>query len=109
MKTATMPALRVQPELRQAAEKMLQPGETLSGFVEESLRRNVERRQAQQEFLARGLASREAAKLSGDYVAASVVLAKLAARIKKAGATASKATSATRAKAKTTTGGRRGK
>ena len=58
MKTATMPALRVQPELRQAAEEMLQPGETLSGFVEESLRRNVERRQAQQAFLARGLVAR---------------------------------------------------
>ena len=81
MKTATMPALRVQPELRQAAEEMLQPGETLSGFVEESLRRNVERRQAQQEFLVRGLASRDAAKQSGKYVAADVVLAKLAAKI----------------------------
>ena len=81
MKTATMPALRVQPELRQAAEEMLQPGETLSGFVEESLRRNVERRQAQQEFLARGLASRDAAKRSGKYVAADLVLAKLAAKI----------------------------
>ena len=85
MKTATMPALRVQPELRQAAEEMLQPGETLSGFVEESLRRNVEHRQAQQEFLARGLASRDAAKQSGKYVAADVVLARLAAKIESAG------------------------
>ena len=81
MKTATMPALRVRPELRQAAEEMLQPGETLSGFVEESLRRNVERRQAQQEFLARGLASRDAAKQSGKYVAADVVLSRLAGKI----------------------------
>ncbi|MEP7154496.1 MAG: YlcI/YnfO family protein [Betaproteobacteria bacterium] len=86
MKTATMPALRVQPELRQAAEEMLQPGETLSGFVEESLRRNVERRQAQQAFLARGLASRDAAKKSGKYVSADAVLAKLAAKIEHAGA-----------------------
>ena len=85
MKTATMPALRVQPELRQAAEEMLQPGETLSGFVEESLRRNVERRQAQQEFLTRGLASRDAAKLSGKYVAADVVLARLVTKIESAG------------------------
>ena len=53
MKSATIPALRVQPELRQAAEEMLQPGETLSGFVEESLRRNMERRLAQRAFLAR--------------------------------------------------------
>ena len=85
MKTATMPALRVQPELRQAAEEMLQPGETLSGFVEESLRRNVARRQAQQAFLARGLASGDAAKKSGKYVPADAVLAKLAAKIESAG------------------------
>ena len=81
MKTATMPTLRVHPELRQAAEEMLQPGETLSSFVEESLRRNVERRQTQQAFLARGLASRDAAKKSGKYVPADAVLAKLAAEI----------------------------
>ena len=85
MKTATMPALRVQPELRQAAEEMLRPGETLSGFVEESLRRNVERRQAQQAFLARGLASRDAAMKSGKYVPADAVLAKLAAKIESGG------------------------
>src|ERR1019366_2790917 len=62
MKTATMPALRVHPELRQAAEAILRPGETLSGFVEDALRRNVELRRAQQAFIERGLASREVAK-----------------------------------------------
>ena len=67
MKTATMPALRVQPELRQAAEEILRPGETLSAFVEDSLRRNVEFRRTQQEFIARGLASRDDAKKSGVY------------------------------------------
>ena len=33
MKTATFPAVRVKPELRQAAEEILQEGETLSSFV----------------------------------------------------------------------------
>ncbi|MDD5299603.1 MAG: prevent-host-death protein [Gallionella sp.] len=84
MKTATMPALRVQPELRQAAEEMLRPGETLSAFVEDALRRNVELRRAQQEFIARGLASRDAAKESGEYVSAKKVLSKLSAKLKKA-------------------------
>lgn len=84
MKTATMPALRVEPELRQAAEEMLRPGETLSAFVEESLRRNVELRRAQQEFIARGLASREAARESGEYVSAEEVLGKLSAKLKQA-------------------------
>lgn len=84
MKTATMPALRVQPELRQAAEEILRPGETLSAFVEDAVRRNVELRRAQQEFIARGLASLEAARESGEYVTASKVLGKLSARLKKA-------------------------
>ena len=97
MKSATIPALRVQPELRQAAEEMLQPGETLSGFVEESLRRNVERRLAQRAFLARGLASRDAAKKSGKYVTADAVLSKLAAKIESA--VASKTVKAFRTKA----------
>lgn len=81
MKTATMPALRVEPELRQAAEEMLRPGETLSAFVEEALRRNVEFRRTQQEFIARGLASRDAAKKSGVYFSSDEVLAELDAII----------------------------
>lgn len=81
MKTATMPALRVQPELRQAAEEILRPGETLSAFVEDSLRRNVEFRRTQQEFIARGLASRDAAKKSGVYFSSEEVLAELDAII----------------------------
>ena len=77
MKTATMPALRVEPELRLAAENILRPGETLSAFVEDSLRRNVEFRRTQQEFIARGLASRDAAKKTGLYFSSDDVLAEL--------------------------------
>lgn len=84
MKTATMPALRVEPELRQAAEEILRPGETLSAFVEDSLRRNVAMRRNQQEFIARGLASLYAAQESGEYVPAKKVLANLSAKLEKA-------------------------
>ena len=84
MKTAAIPPVRVSPELRQAAEDLLREGETLSGFVEEAVRRNVEFRQAQLAFIARGLASSEAAKQSGNYVAASAVMGKIAQRINKA-------------------------
>jgi len=77
MKTATMPALRVQPELRQAAEEILRPGESLSAFVEDSLRRNVAFRRTQQEFIARGLASRDEAKKTGVYFSSEEVLAEL--------------------------------
>ncbi|MBZ0125613.1 MAG: prevent-host-death protein [Rhodocyclaceae bacterium] len=84
MKTATLPSLRVAPELRKAAEAVLQEGETLSSFVEESVRRQVEFRYAQQAFIARGLASAEAAQKSGKYVSAEDVLTKLAKRLEQA-------------------------
>ena len=84
MKTAAIPAVRVSPDLRQTVEEMLQAGETLSGFVEESVRRNIELRRAQKAFIERGLASGEAAKVSGMYVSSAEVLAKLAQRLEKA-------------------------
>ena len=84
MKTAAIPAVRVSPELRQAAEEVLQSGETLSGFVEDAVRRNVEFRHAQKAFIERGLASGQAARKSGEYVPAAAVLGKLARRLDKA-------------------------
>jgi predicted transcriptional regulator len=74
MKTATIPSLRVDPALRDAAEKVLQDGETLSAFVEQSIRAQVEVRKTQQEFVERGLRSRDAARQSGVYVTAEDVL-----------------------------------
>ena len=67
MKSATFPAVRVSPELRQAAQEILQDGETLSGFIEQSIREHVERRQFQQAFITRGLRSRDSARQSGQY------------------------------------------
>ena len=49
-------------------------GETLSEFVEASVRAGVERRRVQGEFVARGLRSRDEARRTGDYVDADVVL-----------------------------------
>ena len=77
MKTATIPALRVEPALREAAQSVLVADETLSSFVEESLRANIERRKYQQDFIARGLASRDEAKRTGEYYSAESVLAEL--------------------------------
>ncbi|MBK8754889.1 MAG: prevent-host-death protein [Candidatus Competibacteraceae bacterium] len=74
MKTASIPSLRVNPELRQAAESVLQNGETLSSFVEQSLRANIECRRLQQEFIARGLAARDEARKTGEYFADDEVL-----------------------------------
>jgi predicted transcriptional regulator len=74
MKTATFPSLRVEPELREAAEQCLEEGETISGFVEQSIRDNIERRRHQREFIARGLAARGDARRSGTYVSSAAVI-----------------------------------
>lgn len=77
MKTATFPSLRVDPELRNAAEEVLEAGESLSSFLEQSIRDGVQRRQAQREFVARGLKSRDAGRKAQNYVPASQVVTRL--------------------------------
>jgi hypothetical protein len=77
MKTATIPSVRVEPEFRAEVESVLVDGETLSEFVEASVRASVERRRVQAEFVARGLRSRDEARLANDYVAAEEVIAGL--------------------------------
>ena len=59
MKTATLPAVRVTPQLRGLAESVLNDGETLSMFVEDSVRRLAQMREDDRAFYARGLASME--------------------------------------------------
>ncbi len=81
MKTATIPSLRVDPLLREAAESVLESGETLSSFVESTIRYGVEKRQMQREFIARGLASHEKACRTGVFIAADEVMKKLDARL----------------------------
>jgi hypothetical protein len=67
MKTATIPSLRVDPELRAAAESVLKEGETLSALVEDSLRKQVHIRRSQAEFIARGLTGLEEAQRTGVF------------------------------------------
>jgi len=74
MKTATIPSLRVDPELRTAAESVLKEGETLSAFVENSLRAQIHYRKTQAEFIARGLASLAEAERTGVYYSSEDVL-----------------------------------
>ncbi len=74
--------------MRQAAEEVLQEGESLSSFVEHSVRAQIERRKAQVEFITRGLASREKAQRTGAYVASREVVKALASRLAKAKANA---------------------
>lgn len=74
MKTTTIPSIRVEPDFRAAVEAVLAEGETLSQFVEASVRASLERRRRQAEFIARGLRSRDEARRTGDYVDADTVI-----------------------------------
>lgn len=77
MKTATLPSLRVEPELRDAAESVLQDGETLSSFVETAVREQVALRRQREAFLARGILSRDQARRNGVYYDAEEVVGEL--------------------------------
>ena len=77
MKTATIPSVRVEPEFRAEVESVLAEGESLSEFVEASVRATVERRRVQADFIARGLRSRDDARRAGAYVDADDVVTAL--------------------------------
>ncbi|WP_455874905.1 YlcI/YnfO family protein [Rhizobium yanglingense] len=65
MKTASLPSLRFDSELRAAAESVLEEGETLSAFLESGVRRQIDFRKTKMEFIARGLALRDEAGWTG--------------------------------------------
>ena len=77
MKTSTLPALRVKPALREAAERVLRPDETLSKLMEASLESYIAHRTAEDDFIARGLRSAQQARQTDRYVSADAVMGKL--------------------------------
>lgn len=77
MKTATIPSVRVEPEIREQIEQVLGENESLSQFVEAAVLASVRYRVGRAEFVARGLRSLEAAKDSGEYFDASEVIDRL--------------------------------
>ena len=79
MKTATLPAVRVSPDVRLLAESVLREGETLSMFIAESLKRQAEFRKNQDEFIRRGLAVGQQLRETGVFVTAEESLARLRA------------------------------
>ena len=74
MKTARFPSVRVDPALRSEIESLLKEGETLSAFVVASVRVQVRKRQLQDEFIKRGLASLEESRRTGIYYTADEVV-----------------------------------
>jgi len=81
MKTSTLPSLRVESELREAAQSVPRESETLSGLMETAVRETILRRRVQKEFIAKGLASGANAKRTGLYHPAESVHAELQKRL----------------------------
>ena len=89
MKSAVIPQIRVEPELRAELESVLQPGETLTDFVEATVRNAIAFRRVQISFHARARAASEEYHRTGVSVPVETVLerlqSKLDARRKKLG------------------------
>jgi predicted transcriptional regulator len=84
MKTATIPAVRVEPEFRAEVEALLNADESLSEFVERAVRDSVRLRSNQLEFIARGLASLKNAQNQNTYVDADAVISTLERKLNQA-------------------------
>lgn len=84
MKTATLPPVRIAPQLRDDIEQSLVDGETLTALVETAVRNEIARRREQAEFVKRGLLAIERTETAGDGVPAAAVLAKLEAKLAEA-------------------------
>lgn len=81
MKSAVIPQVRVEPELRAELEAVLRQGETLSQFVEASVRSAVEFRRMQSRFHERGDAAWEHYCRTGESLPAEEVLSQLQAKL----------------------------
>lgn len=81
MKTAVIPQVRVEPELRADLDAVLLPGETLTEFVEASVRRAIEFRRVQADFAARCDASLAKYERTGASIPADLVVSKLEAKV----------------------------
>jgi hypothetical protein len=90
MRSASLPPIRVEPELRQQLEEVLAEGETLTSLVEYAVRQELTRRVSEAEFHKRGFASLARAKETGVYLDADEVLSGLEDRLRAAKAAAAR-------------------
>ena len=81
MKTAVIPQIRVEPELRTELESVLRQGETLTDFVEATVRNAIAFRRVQTDFYARAQAASGEYHRSGVSVPVDAVLDRLQAKL----------------------------
>ncbi|HMN77181.1 MAG TPA: YlcI/YnfO family protein [Burkholderiaceae bacterium] len=81
MKTAALPPVRIEPDLRQELEAVLGEGESISAFVAGAVRGAVAYRRARSDFLASGEAAWAEYQRTGQARTAEEVFDRLEARI----------------------------
>lgn len=81
MKTAILPQVRVEPQLRADVESVLRDGETLSDFLEATVRQAVDQRRMQAEFSARAEAAWTRFQQTGAGVPAEALVDELRTRL----------------------------
>lgn len=81
MKTAILPQVRVEPQLRADLEAVLHEGETLSDFLEATVRQAVDYRRMQTEFDARADVAWTRFEQTGSGVPAGELVAEMRMRL----------------------------
>jgi hypothetical protein len=81
MKSAVIPQIRVEPELRAELESVLRQGETLTDFVEATVRSAIAFRRVETAFHARAQASSEEYHRTGISVPVDTVLERLQSKL----------------------------
>ncbi len=82
MKTSTLPPVRVDEAFRATAESVLHEGESLTSFIESTVRRAVEHRRIQAAFEARAKESLAHSKRTGVSSSTAEVFDPLEAKVK---------------------------
>ena len=84
MKTATLPAVRVAPEVRELVESVLKEGESLSTFIEETMKKQAQWRKEDEAFYARAAKASQNLREGGKFYTAEESIARLRAQVQRA-------------------------
>jgi hypothetical protein len=84
MKTATLPAVRVAPEVRELVESVLKKGESLSTFIEETVKQQAQWRKEDEAFYARAAKASQNLQEGGKFYTAEESIARLRAQVQRA-------------------------
>jgi predicted transcriptional regulator len=76
-KASLLPSVRVDADLRREVEKVIAKDESLSSFIEASVRAEIHERQTRKAFLLRGLQSKAQAEKTGVYYSADEVMRRM--------------------------------